>query len=156
MKCKHFFKNIRTAIFPDVILVSNYHGCKGKTINLILHYMIDIIYKTLKVPHPEKLQFIQNIKNLMFQVIFIFSDWIFIKQIIVFSTPFCCWGNRFSNNYAWNFEWGMGAWVKMPRSNAFSRNMNTIKLNVFSTHSTIYTLKKIQHAFLRETKPLVV
>ena len=50
----------------------------------------------------------------------------------------------------------MGAWVKMPRSNAFSRNMNTIKLNVFSTHSTIYTLKKIQYAFLRETKPLVV
>ena len=30
----------------------------------------------------------QNIKKLMFQVIFIFSDWILIKRIIVFSIPF--------------------------------------------------------------------
>ena len=30
----------------------------------------------------------QNKNKLMFQVIFIFSDWILIKQIIVFSTPF--------------------------------------------------------------------
>ena len=28
----------------------------------------------------------------MFQFILIFSDWILIKQIIVFSTPFCCCG----------------------------------------------------------------
>ena len=31
-----------------VILVLNSHGCKGETINLIPHYMIDIIYKTVK------------------------------------------------------------------------------------------------------------
>ena len=30
----------------------------------------------------------------MFQVIFIFSNEILIKQIIVFSTPFCCWEKR--------------------------------------------------------------
>ena len=35
--------------------------------------MIDIIYKTAKPSHFKKLQGIQNIKNLMFQVIFIFS-----------------------------------------------------------------------------------
>ena len=36
--------------------------------------MIDIIYKTVKPSHSKKLQVIQNVKNLMFQVIFIFSD----------------------------------------------------------------------------------
>ena len=36
--------------------------------------MIDTIYKTVKSSHLKKLQAIQNIKNLMFQVTFIFSD----------------------------------------------------------------------------------
>ena len=36
--------------------------------------MIDIIYKTVKLPHVKKFQTIQNIKQLMFQVIFLFSD----------------------------------------------------------------------------------
>ena len=31
----------------------------------------------------------------MFQVIFIFSEWILIKQIIVFSTPFVLWETDF-------------------------------------------------------------
>ena len=55
--------------------------------NLIPHYLVDIIHKTVKPPHLEKLHIIQNIK-LMFQVIFTFSDRISIKQIIVSSTPF--------------------------------------------------------------------
>ena len=42
---------------------------------LIPHYMTDIIYKTVKPSHLETFQMIQNINNLMFQVIFIFSDW---------------------------------------------------------------------------------
>ena len=75
-------------IFSDVILVSNYDGCKKEAINLIPHYLINIIHKTVKPSHLEKLQIIQNINKLMFQVIFIFSDWILIKQIIVSSTPF--------------------------------------------------------------------
>ena len=55
--------------------MSNYHGCKGEAINLIPHYIIDVIYKTVKPSsHFEKLQIIQNIKNLMFQLIFIFSE----------------------------------------------------------------------------------
>ena len=63
-----------------------YHGCKGETINLLPHYLIDIIHKTVKPAHLEKLQIIENIKKLMFHAIFIFSDWIFIKQIVVSST----------------------------------------------------------------------
>ena len=55
--------------FSDVVLVSNYHGCKGEAIKLISYYMIGIIYKTYKI-----IQIIQNIKNLLFQVIFIFFD----------------------------------------------------------------------------------
>ena len=58
---------------------------------LIPYYMINIIYKTVKPSHLKSLQIIQNINNLMSQVIFIFSDWIFIRQIIVSSTSFCCW-----------------------------------------------------------------
>ena len=68
--------------------MSNYHGCKGETMNLILHYLIDIIYKTVKPSHLKKLQIVQNINELMFQAISIFSDWILIKQIIVSSTLF--------------------------------------------------------------------
>ena len=86
---------IQVAIFFDVDLVSNYHGCKGEAIKLIPYYMIDIIYKTVKPSHLKNLQIIQNVKNLMFQVIFIFSNGILIKQIIVSSTPFCCWGETY-------------------------------------------------------------
>ena len=68
--------------------MSNYHGSKGEAINLIPHYLIDIIHKTVKPSHLEKLQIIQNINKLMFQVIFVFSDWILIEHIIVSSTPF--------------------------------------------------------------------
>ena len=67
--------------------MSNYHGCKEEVINLIPHYLIDIIYKTVKPSHLEKLQIIQNVNKLMFQVIFIFSDWILTDQIIASSTP---------------------------------------------------------------------
>ena len=78
--------------------------------NLMPHYFTDIIYKTVKPSHSEKLQIIQNINNLMFQVIFIVSDW-----------------------------------RKMPRFNAFSRNLNTINLKNFLTHGGIL-LEKIQQA----------
>ena len=83
------------AILSDVILVPNYHGFKGEVINLIPQYLIDIIHKTVKQSHLEKLQIIQIINKLMFQVIFMFSDWILIKQIIVFSSPFALWEKDF-------------------------------------------------------------
>ena len=52
--------------------MSNYHGCKEEVINLIPHYLIDIIYKAVKPSHTEKIQIIQNVNKLMFQVIFMF------------------------------------------------------------------------------------
>ena len=79
------------------MLVSKYHLCKGETINLIPHYLIDVIYKTVKLSHLGKSQFILNINNLMFQIIVIFSDWIMIKQIIVFSFPFALGETDFQN-----------------------------------------------------------
>ena len=120
--------------------MSNYHGCKGEAINLIPHYLIDIIHKTVKPSHLEKLQIIQNINKLMFQVIFIFSDWILIKQIIVSSTRLflTLGGNRFfSKNCTWSSECRTGQSVKMHRFNAFS-NMNTIYWKLFPTHSGMY------------------
>ena len=67
-------KKTMVAIFSDVNLVSNYHGCKEEAINLIPQYLIDIIHKLVKPSHLEKLQTTQNIKKLMFQVIFPFSE----------------------------------------------------------------------------------
>ena len=40
--------------FSDVILVSNYHGCKGEAIKLIPFPMIDIIYKHCEAITYEK------------------------------------------------------------------------------------------------------
>ena len=57
--------------------MSNYHGCKEEVINLIPHYLIDIIYKIVaKAITFRKIAIIPNGNKLMFQVIFIFSDWI--------------------------------------------------------------------------------
>ena len=71
---------IKVAIFPDVILVLNYYCCKEEAINLLPHYLIDIIHKLVKPSHLENLQIIQNINKLMFQIIFTFSYRILIKQ----------------------------------------------------------------------------
>ena len=62
---------------------------------LIPYHPMDIIYKILKPSHLKTLQIRQNIKNLMFQVILIFSDWILIMQVIDSSIPFYCWINKF-------------------------------------------------------------
>ena len=63
----------RSPFFPEVVLVLKYDGFKGEAIKLIPYDMIDIIYKTVKPSHYKKFPIIQNIKNLMFQVIFRFS-----------------------------------------------------------------------------------
>ena len=69
--------------------MSNYHGCKEEVINLAPHYLIDIIYKIVaKAITFRKIALIPNGNKLMFQVIFIFSDWIFIEeQTIASFTP---------------------------------------------------------------------
>ena len=111
--------------------MSNYHGSKELAINLISHYLIDIMHKTRKPSHLEKLQITQNINTLMFQFIFIFPDLILIKKIIVSST-------YVSKTSTWGLGWGTGTWVKMHRFNPFSRNVNTLKFNFFPTQSGIY------------------
>ena len=108
--------------------------------------MIDFIYKTVRPSHLKKLQMIQKINNLMFQVIFIFFDWILIKKIIVSSTPFRRWGKQifekmmswemshFPLSRVWRQETGAGfewwrVWVKMSTFNAFSGNVNSINFS---------------------------
>ena len=106
------------AIFSDVILVSNYHGCKEEAINyLIPHYLIDIIHKTVKPSHSEKLQIIQNINRL-----------ILIKQMIVSSTPFVLGETDFQKILPGVLSGGLGhrSDDSMHRFNAFFRNLNTI------------------------------
>ena len=114
-----------------------YHGCKEETINLIPHYLISIIYKPVKASHLEKLQIIENINNLLFQILFIFSDWILIKQIIVFSTPFLL-GKQIFKKFCLEFR--VGYEYKCIDFNAFSRNVNTINLKIFPTHGGIYNI----------------
>ena len=48
--------------------MSNYHGYKEEAINLIRHYLPDIIKKTVKPSHSEKLQIVQN-KNKLFRFV---------------------------------------------------------------------------------------
>ena len=76
--------------------MSNYHGCKEEAINLIPHYLIDIIHKTVKPSHLEKLQIIQNINKL-----------ILIKQIIVSSTPFVLGETDFQKTLPGVLSWGL-------------------------------------------------
>ena len=123
--------------------------------------MIDIIYKTVIPSHLKKLLIKQNIKNLMFQVIFIFSVWVLIKLFII---HFCCWGKqifekilpgrvisfslgRDGKNSRASFACGK-AWVKMPQINACSRIWK------FSPHFVnIKVWKETQQTFWREIKP---
>ena len=64
--------SLEQPLLSDIILVPNYHGCKEEIINLILHYLIDIICKTVKPSHLEKLKIIRNVDKPMFQVTTIF------------------------------------------------------------------------------------
>ena len=80
--------------------MSNYYGCKEEAMNLIPHYFIVIVYKTVKPSNLQKLQIIQNVNKVMFQVIFIFFDLFLIEQII--ATPsFLSGGNRFLKHSTW-------------------------------------------------------
>ena len=89
--------------------MSNYHGCKGETINVIPHCLIDIIHKNVRPSQLEKLIIIQNINKLMFQVIFIFSERILIEQIIVSPPLSSCGKQAFEKFYLafWVGDWGM-------------------------------------------------
>ena len=109
--------SLRYLFFSDVVLVLNYQGWKWEAINLIPHYLVDVIHKTVKPCHLEKLQIIQSISKQMFQFIFITSDWILIKQIIVSSSSLLSsWGKQIFKNFNlefWVENWGMikNAWI---------------------------------------------
>ena len=111
-------------IFSDVILVPNCHGSKGEAINVIPHYLIDVIHNTVTPLHLDKLKIIQNINKLMFQVIFIFSGWILIKKIIVSSIHFVLRETDFF----------LGMWT--PKiENIFRYMMEYISQRKFNKHS---------------------
>ena len=145
--------SFRYLFFSDVILVSNYHDCKEEAINLIPHYFIDIIRKTVKPSNLEKLQILENIKKLIIPShLHIF--WLnFDKANHSLLHSFRFGGNRFSKNSTWSFELRTETWVKMHRFNVFSRNVNTINWKIFSTHDGIYKSEKIQQVLWREIKP---
>ena len=133
------------------------------------YYVIDIMYKTVMPSHLTRLQIIQNIKNLMFQVMLIFSDWISVSKSSLPPPLSAVGGNRFSKeccleewvisfclgpddkNLVVSFEWGR-TWVKIPWINAFSNNMNSINLKIFPTHGG--SLRENSTSILEKDKAL--
>ena len=72
-----------------------------------------------KPSYLKKIQNIQNIKNLMLQIIFIFL--IECEGVLT----------------------GEGrAWLKMPIFNTFSRNVNTVNLKIFPNHGGTYRFER--------------
>ena len=49
---------------------------------------------------------------------------------------------RDDKNLGASFDWGRGAWVKTPRINAFSRNVNSINLTIFCMNGRIQTFER--------------
>ena len=92
--------------------------------------MIDIIFKTVNLSYLEKLQIKQNVKNLMFQVIFIFSDWIFDKVNHSFLYPFLLLKEKDFQNI-----FNLGFWVG---NQCIFSECEHHKFNFFSTHGEIY------------------
>ena len=95
------------------------------------HYLIDINYKTVLASHLAKLQIMQNINNVPRHLHIFWLN--FDKANRSFLHPFHLGENRLSKNCTWSFEWGTGAWVKMHRFNAFSRNVGTVIWKRFPT-----------------------
>ena len=132
--------------FSHIILVSNCHCCKEEAINLFDRYYSQN-YKAItfrKITNHTKYKLTDVPSHLH-----IF--WLnFDKENHSFLHPFRLGGNRFSKNSTWSFEWGTGAWVKMHRFNAFSRNVNNINWKIFPINGETYKSVKIQQAFWRD------
>ena len=115
--------------------------------------MLDIIYKTAKKANYTKYKS-PNVPNHL-HIFWLNSD----KANRSFLHPFlllgetdfqkkCCQGEWVishclgcdGKDLGESFEWEEGgeAWVKMPRFNGFSRNVNTINLKILPTYSGIY------------------
>ena len=65
---------IKVAIFSNVTFVSNCRDWEEKAVSLIPCYMIYMFHKIVKGSHLKQLRITEIINNLMFRVIFIFSD----------------------------------------------------------------------------------
>ena len=132
--------------------------------------MIDIIYKTVMPSHLKKLQIILKIKSLMFQVIFIFSDWILIKQsfflhpfLLLVETDFRkILPGRTSNfllSRAWWRELGGEFWMGRGMSKNASNHYIFWECErhksekIFHTWWNVNVWEKLQQAFWREIKP---
>ena len=115
--------SLRQLFFYDVVLVANCHGCEGQAMKLVPYYIININYKTVRPSYLKKLQIIQTLKKLMFEVIFIFPDRILLKKVKVSSTLFC-WENSFLSNLLlprarWQ-EPGWDFWVRRGMTKNYS------------------------------------
>ena len=89
--------------------MSNYHGGKGEAINLIPHYLIDIIHKTVMPSHFQKIINHAKYKQINVPSHFHFLWLNFVKANHSFFQSFRLGVNRFSKNSSWSFEWGTGA-----------------------------------------------
>ena len=108
------------AIFSDVILVSNYHGCKEEVANKLNTTLFDRHYlRNCKAITFRKIAIKPNGNKLMFQVTFIFYDWILIEQIIVSSTPSVLGKTDFQKILPGVLSGSTGAWVRKHRFNDF-------------------------------------
>ena len=87
---------------PRLQRKGSYIADKIKTTLFDRHYLQNCKSITFR-----KIAIIPNGNKLMLQVIFIFSDWILIEQIIASSHPFCLGGNKKFYQEFWVGDWGM-------------------------------------------------
>ena len=129
--------------------MSNYHGCKEEVPNKLNTTLFDRYYlQNCKAFTFRKITNHAKSKqtNVPSHLHIFWSNFDIVEQIIAFSTPSVLGETDFST---WCFEWGSGAWVKMYRFNAFSRNVNTTTWKIFPTQVGIYKAEKIQQTFWR-------
>ena len=106
-------------------------------------------FQNCKVITFWKIAIIPNGNKLMFQVIFIFSDWILIEQITASSHLFCLMGNKKFYQGFWFGDW---AWVKKDRFNDFL-GMRKPWIEKFFPHMSEYPSQRKFNNHSREIKP---
>ena len=88
--------------------MSTYHGYKEEVANKLNTKTFDRHYlENCKAVTFRKIAIIPNGNKLIFQVTFIFSDWILIEQIIASSNP-CLWETDFQTILPGVLSGGLG------------------------------------------------
>ena len=132
--------------------MSNYHGCKEEVRNLVPHYLIDITYKIVAEAITFRIiAIVPNGNKLLFQIIFIFSDWILIEQIIASPHRFCVGGNKFSKTSTRGSEWVTGTWVRKHRCKNFLGMWTPLK--IFSHTCWNIQVRENSASFLERQNP---